>query len=43
MAIFRTQLLQPSAIVAHEIPEPARVRVPGVLDEGGKARGVYFG
>ena len=38
MAVLRALVLEPAPIVAHEIPEPARARIPGMLDERGKAR-----
>src|SRR6202158_5624407 len=38
MAVFRASLLEPSAVIAHEIPEPPDGRVPGVLDESREAR-----
>src|SRR4029078_6489209 len=42
MAVFRAGLLQPLPVIAHEIPEPMRVRVPRVLNECCKRRRAYF-
>src|SRR6185436_2857273 len=43
VAILRARGFQPSAVVAHEIAEATRVRIPGVLDEGRKACRERFG
>jgi hypothetical protein len=37
MAVLGSGVLQPLAVIAHEVAETALVRVPSVLDEGGKA------
>ena len=43
VTVLRARVFQPSAVVAHEIAEPTRVWVPGVLDEGRKACGERLG
>src|SRR3989442_10130867 len=43
MTVFRAHSLKPAPVVAHEISKPAVIRVPGMLDEGGKARRNLFG
>src|SRR5206468_3435523 len=37
MTVFGSLLFEPAAVVAHEISEPAGVRIPRMLDECGKA------
>ena len=36
VTVFRAGVLQPTAIEAHEVAKPPRVRIPGMLDEGGQ-------
>src|SRR5690606_33189461 len=34
MAVFGALVFEPTAVIAHEVSEPACIRVPGVFDEG---------
>src|SRR6185437_15577838 len=38
MAVFRAAFFQPYTAKAHEVPEAARCRIPGVLKEGRQPR-----